>query len=235
VNSYRKEDEPLWDGHPVDYRYELQILTKVRDDECERLERIETKIAVVISGAVAALGFSISKDAPVAVTVASGLYLIPIIILLFALSPVDLGDAPDPKTFHESFKLYPVTALEAACGGIVKALTANVPKIKRKALLLRYAIWAVIFATILVVGLSINHAAHRSDSKQNVGNEQTSKTKPTAKLASTATNHVRIARASTKRASAAARATNYTTATAANSGKHGPGGNQGRRRLSGCR
>ncbi|HET9392198.1 MAG TPA: hypothetical protein VFO29_01560 [Candidatus Rubrimentiphilum sp.] len=156
----RKEDEPLPYGSPVDYRYELEILTKRRDDDRERLDRIESKIAVVIAGAFAALGFSLDKSGSIYATIAAGLYLIPIVFLLIALLPVTYTDAPNPREFEEKFPWYPITTLKAAVGAIVDSLESNNPKIERKLNNLRIGIWGLVVITSLVVAVKFYAAIH---------------------------------------------------------------------------
>lgn len=165
-HGYHKEDEPLPYGSAVDYRYMLDVVTKRRDDERDRLDRIESKIAVVIAGAFAALGFSLEKAGSLFGTIAAGLYLIPIVFLLLALLPITYHDAPKPREFEEKFPWYPVTTVEMAVGGIVDSLELNHPKIEGKTRRLRIGIWGLVVVTCLVVAVKFFAALTGSEPSQ---------------------------------------------------------------------
>jgi hypothetical protein len=156
--SHREEDEPLGSGSPVDYMYLFQTLAKVSDDERDRLERIEGKIAVVVAGAFAALGFSLEKAAAVPDVFVAALYAIPVIILLVALLPVKYAAVPDVNVFRDSFPVWPIASWIAACDGLTKLHVTNAPKIEAKAAKLRIGIIALIVVTGLLVALKCYEA-----------------------------------------------------------------------------
>jgi hypothetical protein len=151
--SHCEGDEPLAPGSPVDYLYLFQTLVKVSDDERDRLERIEGKIAVVVAGAFAALGFSLEKAGSIPDVVVAALYAIPVIILLVALLPVKYAAVPDAKVFRESFPVWPIASWVAACDGLTKLHLTNAPKIEAKAAKLRVGIIALIAVTTLLAAL----------------------------------------------------------------------------------
>jgi hypothetical protein len=151
--SHDLKDEPLPAESLTDYRYLLEILMKKREDERDRLDRIETKIAVVVAGPVAALGFSLEKSGSQLDTFAAALFLMPLAILLCALLPLMYAEAPDAAEFYQKFPRYPLQSLKAAYEAIAKLQEKNEPKLEQKVKGLRWGINSLLVVAFIIVGL----------------------------------------------------------------------------------
>lgn len=147
------KDEPLPAESRTDYRYLLEVLMKKRDDERDRLDRIETKIAVVVAGAFAALGFSLEKSGSQLDTFAAALFLVPLAVLLCALLPLTYAEAPDAAELYQKFPHYPLQSLKTACEAIAKLQAKNEPRLEQKVKGLRWGIYLLLIVAFIIVGL----------------------------------------------------------------------------------
>jgi hypothetical protein len=151
--SHKPTDEPLAVGAPTDYRYLLDVLMRKREDERDRLDRLESKIAVVVAGTIAALGFSIEKAGSPLDGIAAALFVVPLAVLLCALLPVTYAEAPSAADMCEKFPRYPLQSMKAACHAIANGLEENEPKLRNKVKGLRWGIVLLLGVTFFIVGV----------------------------------------------------------------------------------
>ena len=134
----------------VDWDRAYELARDRRDAERERLERIESKIAPIIAGAIAALGLFIDKASGWEDVVVAALLLIPIAMLLRAFRTTDYKDFPNLDELVQTFSWYPKTYVRSTVLGAAESVANNAVIIDRKARGLNRAM-TVLYLTIIVV------------------------------------------------------------------------------------
>lgn len=111
------EDEPLPGNVEVDWNRAYDLARDRRDAERERLERIESKIAPIIAGSIAALGLFIDKASSWPDFLVGALLLVPIALLLRAFRTTDYLDFPNLDNLVETYQWYPKTYIRSTVLG----------------------------------------------------------------------------------------------------------------------
>lgn len=146
----RLADEPLPPDSEVDWDRAFELARDRRDAERNRLERIESKIAPIIAGTLAALGLFVDKaGGPLDLGVAAFL-LVPLAMLLLAFRTTDYKDIPNLDVLVETYAWYPKTYIRSAVLGAADAIAKNTPIIDRKARDLNRAM-AILYGTVVVI------------------------------------------------------------------------------------
>ena len=161
--EYRLEHEPIPPGAPVDYRYQFDLMRDRVEREEDRGKSLDGKIASVIAGIVASIGFSLRVNGTVATYAAAMLYLIPLITLFRAFRTKPLREAPTAESILRYFGAYPVTTLKEGGEAMMNAILENRIINDKKANLFDIGILLTIIVTILVLGVQVALAAHRGD------------------------------------------------------------------------
>lgn len=145
-------DEALPHDTVPDYRYAVELMLSRRDSERDRLDRIESKIAPIIGGTIAALGLFIGNASSALDLAAGALYLVPLFILLRTFETYEYIDVPDPEVFVESWQRWPQTFLKSVFEGTALALATNRPTIDAKARQLNNAMrWVYAVTSVVIV------------------------------------------------------------------------------------
>jgi hypothetical protein len=186
----RDEEGAVAPAAEPDYRFLLEVLMKTREDERDSLERLESKVAVVLAGTVAVLGFSFEKSATQMETFTSALFLAPLVVLLWALLPLRYGQAPSAKEFCKTFPTYPSQALKTACEAIAKLQDTNAPNLRKKASRLRWGTLLLIAVAIIVVGVRCADTFQMSKGENHAG--PTTRNSSSASSASAAAANARF-------------------------------------------
>jgi hypothetical protein len=104
-----------------------------RDSERQRLDRIESKIAPIIAGTIAALGLFVDKAASTADYFVGSLLLIPLALLLNAFRTYGYIDTPNLDELVRTYERWPLTYVRSVVIGTADAVTQNGSVIDRKA------------------------------------------------------------------------------------------------------
>lgn len=121
-----------------------------RDSERQRLDRIESKIAPIIAGTIAALGLFVDKAASTVDYFVGSLLLIPLALLLNAFKTYDYVDTPNLDELVRTYERWPLTYVRSVVIGTADAVTRNGSVIDRKARDLNRTM-AVLFTVVIVV------------------------------------------------------------------------------------
>lgn len=152
------EDEPLAEDVLTDYKIALEIALRRRDNERNRLDRIESKIAPIIAGTIAAFALFLDRPNSWPDILAAALYLVPLWQLFVAFRTYEYVDVPNLNNLKETWQRWPQTFLKAAFEGTVDAVNRNAPIIDKKARQLNGAMVYVFSVTVVVLALRIVEA-----------------------------------------------------------------------------
>jgi hypothetical protein len=128
----------------------LDMAMRRRDSERQRLDRIESKIAPIIAGTIAALGLFVDKATSITDYFVGSLLLIPLALLLNAFKTYGYIDTPNLDELVRTYERWPLTYVRSVVIGTADAVTQNGSIIDRKARDLNRAM-AVLFAVVIVV------------------------------------------------------------------------------------
>jgi hypothetical protein len=143
-------NEPLPFGAEVDWMRALDMAMRRRDSERQRLDRIESKIAPIIAGTIAALGLFIDKAASTFDYFVGSLLLIPLALLFSAFKTYGYIDTPNLDELVRTYDRWPLTYVRSVVIGTADAVTKNGFVIDRKARDLNRTM-AVLFAVVITV------------------------------------------------------------------------------------
>jgi phage shock protein PspC (stress-responsive transcriptional regulator) len=149
--KYTVQDEPLGGDAPVDWRYLYEIVAKRADRELDRGSSFDGKLAALLAGVVAGIGFSFRISPSPVTTWAAFLYIIPLVFILDAFLTRLGKEAPTPKSLAEYFPTYPVTTLKSAVAAMVEAAEFDKNLNDRKASRIAFAVLALGIVTALVI------------------------------------------------------------------------------------
>jgi hypothetical protein len=161
--TYRLEHEPIPDGAPVDYRYQFELMRDRVEREEDRGKSLDGKIASVIAGIVASIGFSLRVNGTAVTYAAAMLYLVPLITLFRAFRTKPLREAPTAESILRYFVNFPVSTLREGCQAMMNAITDNRIINDRKANLFDLGVLFTIFTTIVVLAVQVALAAYKGD------------------------------------------------------------------------
>jgi hypothetical protein len=145
----RLADEPLPPDSEVDWDRAFEFVRDRRDVERDRLERIESKIAPIIAGTLAALGLFVAKAGPLDLAIAAFL-LVPLAMLLRAFRTRVYKDVPNLDVLVKTYAQYPKTYIRSVVLGAADAIAKNTPIIDRKARDFNRAM-AVLYGTVVLI------------------------------------------------------------------------------------
>lgn len=148
---YAVGDEPLGPGRPVDYRYLYGLVLDRLEREEERGKSLDGKLAALLAGVVASIGFSFRVQANIVSAGAAVLYLVPLVLIAWGYAIALEKDAPSAEALEASFPAYPVSTLVEAIKAMRIANVLNVERHDRKAVFLDYAIFATLVVTAIVL------------------------------------------------------------------------------------
>jgi hypothetical protein len=154
----RLGDEPLPPDAEVDWNRAYELARDRRDAERERLEHIESKIAPIIAGAIAALGLFVDKASGWPDLLVAALLLVPIALLLTAFQTADYLDFPNLENLVETYQWYPKTYIRATVLGAAESISKNAIAIDRKARELNRAMAVLLFTVIIILGWKAGEA-----------------------------------------------------------------------------
>ncbi len=119
--------------------------------EEERVKSLDGKLAAVLAGVVASIGFSFRAQLNVANAGAAMLYLVPLGLIAWAYTIKLEKFAPTAEALEASFPAYPVSTLVEAIAAMRIANGANVDVHDRKAAVLDRAVIATLAVTFVVL------------------------------------------------------------------------------------
>jgi hypothetical protein len=129
------------------------VLDRFEREE-ERVKSLDGKLAALLAGVVASIGFSFRAQLNVASAGAAMLYLIPLGLIAWAYT-IHLGKfAPTAEALQASFPAYPVSTLVEAIEAIEAMRIANAANVgvhDRKAAVLDRAVIATLAVTLVVL------------------------------------------------------------------------------------
>lgn len=146
----RLADEPLPPDSEVDWDRAFELARDRRNAERDRLDRIESKIAPVIAGTLAALGLFVDKAAGPADLGFAALLLIPLAMLLFAFRSTNYKDIANLDVLVETYGRFPKTYIRSTVLGAADAIAKNAVIIDRKASDLNRAM-LVLYSTVVLI------------------------------------------------------------------------------------
>jgi len=159
--SYLLEHEPIPQGGAIDYRYQFELMRDRVEREADRGKGLDGKIASILAGIVASIGFSLRLDGSVVTNLAAMLYLFPMITLFLAFRTQALLDAPKAESILRYFETYPVSLLKEGVNAMMTAIKKNRSINDRKANLFDRAVLLTIIATTIVLVAQVALAAYK--------------------------------------------------------------------------
>lgn len=165
----RLADEPLPADSEVDWNRAYEFARDRRDAERERLERIESKIAPILAGAIAALGLFIDKSSGWPDLLVACILLIPITMLLRAFRTTDYEDFPNLDALVQKYPWYPKTFVRSVVLGATTTIAKNSVTIDRKARALNHAMVVLVLSIIVIFCWRIGEASFNEQHLQPVG------------------------------------------------------------------
>jgi hypothetical protein len=148
---YALEDEPLAEGRPVDYRYLYDLARDRLARDEDRGKNLDTKLATLLTGIVAAIGFSFRGTPNIVSSATALLYLLPLALIVSAYTTKLNEFAPDVASLESSFPTYPVSTLIEAVKAMTVANGVNSAKYERKAERLDQAVVSTLAVTLLAL------------------------------------------------------------------------------------
>jgi hypothetical protein len=162
---YTLADEPLAEGYPVDYRYLYDLARDRLARDEDRGKHLDAKLATLLTGIVAAIGFSFRSNPNVVTDAIALLYLVPLGLIVSAYTTKLNAFAPDIASLQTAFPVYPVSTLIEAVKAMQVTNAINASKYEQKAVRLDQAVIATLVVTLvallanLLVALKIMPAA----------------------------------------------------------------------------
>jgi hypothetical protein len=146
--AYTHLDEPIPEDWPIDYRYLYDLVHDryVRNEE--RGKALDAKLAALLTGVVAATGFSFRLNASFVNAITALLYLAPLALIASAYTAKLRDVAPTIHSMERSFPTYPVSTIVEAIAAMRMANEANARAFDQKAAYLDYAVAATLVATL---------------------------------------------------------------------------------------
>jgi len=129
----------------------------------DRGKSLDGKIAAVIAGIVASIGFSLRVNGSAATYAAAMLYLGPLIILFLAFRTKALREAPTAESILRYFGAYPITTLKEGIEAMMNAIRENRVINDEKANLFDIGILLTITVTIIVLAVQVGLAISKGD------------------------------------------------------------------------
>jgi hypothetical protein len=148
---YTLADEPVEVEAPVDYYYLYEIVAKQILREDERGRAMDAKLATLLAGVVAGIGFSFRTTPALETSAAAFLYVIPLGLIVFAYTTKIKQDAPRPDVLAANFPTFPVSTLKNATTAMVSAYTDNRHLHTAKATLFDFAVLTTFAVTVIVL------------------------------------------------------------------------------------
>lgn len=148
---YTVADEPLEEGLPVDYRYLYELIHDrfVRGEE--RGKSVDAKLAALLTGMVAAIGFSFRINVNVISAAITLFYFVPLALIALAYTTKLREVAPTVNAINRSFPAYPVTTMIEAVAAMRAAIAVNAAKYEQKSVYLDYAVIATLVVTLVAL------------------------------------------------------------------------------------
>lgn len=120
-----------------------------RDED--RMKTLDGKLATLLTGVVAAIGFSF-RTTPTVVTVVTAMtYLVPLALIVRALTTKLAAHAPDPDSLERHFPSYPVSTMREAVKAIKASHDRNSVRYDEKANDLTIAFIATLLVTVVAL------------------------------------------------------------------------------------
>jgi hypothetical protein len=148
---YVLADEPLADDAPVDHRYLYSLVAAQLDREDDRGRAMDAKLATLLAGVVAGIGFSFRATSSVITSIAALLYTIPLALIVVAYTTKLAQDAPKPDALARTFRTFPISTMTSAIDAMVIAYADNRKLHSTKANIFDYAVLATLVVTVLVL------------------------------------------------------------------------------------
>jgi hypothetical protein len=148
---YTAFDEPLTADRVVDYRYLYELARERLTREEDRGKSLDAKLATLLTGVVAAIGFSFRLNPTVVTTAIAFLYLLPLVLIAGAFTTRLTDLAPDIESLERSFPPYPVTTMVQAIRAVREAHLRTLTAHDRKASRLDYAVVATLAVTTIAL------------------------------------------------------------------------------------
>ena len=148
---YTVRDEPLSTERVVDYRYLYELVHERLAREEDRGKSLDGKLATLLTGVVAAIGFSFRPNPTVVTTATAFLYLIPLILIAATFTTRLTDLAPDIESLERSFPPYPVSTMIEAIRAVREAHLRALAAYDRKASRLDHAVVATLFVTSIAL------------------------------------------------------------------------------------
>ncbi|MEA2721768.1 MAG: hypothetical protein QOJ39_3632 [Candidatus Eremiobacteraeota bacterium] len=120
-----------------------------RDED--RGKNLDTKLATLLTGIVAAIGFSFRGTPNIVSSATALLYLLPLALIVSAYTTKLNEFAPDVASLESSFPTYPVSTLIEAVKAMTVANGVNSAKYERKAERLDQAVVSTLAVTLLAL------------------------------------------------------------------------------------
>jgi disulfide bond formation protein DsbB len=129
--------------------YELARDRLAREEE--RGQRLDSKLATLLTGVMAAIGFSFRVNPTAISTAIAILYFIPLGLIVTAYTTRVTELAPDLRSLEKLFPSYPVSTLIEAVKAMRMVHEKNRAKYNDKAVYLNHAVVATLVVTLIAL------------------------------------------------------------------------------------
>lgn len=153
--QYTEADEPIPVGQPVDWRYLYELVQERVEREQDRGRGFDSKIAALLAGVVASIGFSFRVNPSPLTTWATALYVVPLFFLVLAFSTRLGKEAPTAESLHKYFPAWPVTTVKQAVAAMVSAVEFDRKLNDRKAARVDLSLYSLGLVTAIVIIMQI--------------------------------------------------------------------------------
>lgn len=157
--EHRISGEPTEHNAPADFDRQYELIRQKLRDEHERCDKIEGKVATLIAGTIAVIGFSLDHIATWWQAIAVLAFAFPLVEFYNAYKTITWDDAPSSLDLLKH-PWFPQTTVASAAVAMANCIQANGPKVDEKAQAMnrgfRYALVATALITILrIISIAI--------------------------------------------------------------------------------
>jgi hypothetical protein len=119
--------------------------------EAERGKSVDAKLAALLTGVVAAIGFSFRINVNVISAAITMFYFVPLALIALAYTTKLREVAPTVNSIDKSFPAYPVSTIVEAIAAMRAAIAVNAAKYEQKSIYLDYAVVATLAVTLVAL------------------------------------------------------------------------------------
>jgi hypothetical protein len=186
-NDYEHQikNEPTSHDAPADFDRQYELLREKLRDEHDRCDKIEGKVATLIAGTVALVGFSLDHVSAWWQSVAVVAFAYPLWEFYHAFKTIDWDDAPSSSDLKKH-PWYPQTTVASAAVAMANCIESNGPKISEKAKAMNRGFRGALLVTALIVATRIAFILTGGNPNEQHGEQHAAIASPSASATATA-------------------------------------------------